>query len=160
MARKLSPTPLLVARFEMIHEQQTEVRTDEGAAAKSHDGHAGRHARAIGKPFHQSRNRRNVTQTEPATANHPVTKIDDPKLVPPDAKAEMIKPPLKQRAAVNIVLRGPTRSTQRPKHRRRKSEKKMARLKIHASDGCDQSSGADLVTPMILVSGNLKTLNA
>ena len=36
----------------------------------------------------------------------------------------------------------------------------MARLKIHASDGCDQSSGADLVTPVILVSGNLKTLNA
>src|SRR5882724_1002133 len=71
----------------MVHEQQTEVRTDEGAAAKSHDGHAGRHARTIGKPFHQSRDRRNVTQTKAATANHSVTKIDDPKLVPPNAKS-------------------------------------------------------------------------
>jgi hypothetical protein len=62
--------------------------------------------------------------------------------------------------AVNIVLRGPTRSTQRPKIAAESPRKKMARLKIHASDGCDQSSGADLVTPMILVSGNLKTLNA
>src|SRR3954453_16832853 len=70
----------------MVHEQQTEVRTDEGTAAKSHDGHAGRHARAIRKPFHQRRNRRNVPQTEPTTANHTVTKIDDPKLVPPNAK--------------------------------------------------------------------------
>src|SRR5580765_2312246 len=71
----------------MVHEQQTEVRTDKGAAAKSHNGHAGRHARAIGKPFYQRRHRRNVTQTEPATANHPVTEIDDPKLVPPNAES-------------------------------------------------------------------------
>src|ERR1700719_3981197 len=71
----------------MIHQPQTEVRTDEGAATKSHDGHAGRHARAVGKPFYQSRNRRDVTQTKAATANHSVTKIDDPKLVPPNAKS-------------------------------------------------------------------------
>src|ERR1043165_9638791 len=71
----------------MVHQQQTEVRTDEGTAAKSHDGHAGRHARAIGKPFHQSRNRRDVTQTEAATTYHSVTKINDPKLIPPDAQS-------------------------------------------------------------------------
>src|ERR671919_3025145 len=71
----------------MVHEQQTEVRTNKCAAAKSHNGHPGRHARAIGKPFHQSRNRRDVTQTKPATANHPVTKIDDPQLVPPNAES-------------------------------------------------------------------------
>src|SRR5215469_9672452 len=69
----------------MVHEQQAEV-ADEGTTAKSHDGHASRHAGAIGKPSHQSRNRRNVTQTEPATANHAVAKVDDPKLVPPNAK--------------------------------------------------------------------------
>src|SRR6516164_9136452 len=71
----------------MIHQQQTEVRADEGAPAKSHDGHARRHARAIRKPSHESRNRRNVAQTEAAAANHPVTKIDDPKLMPPNAKS-------------------------------------------------------------------------
>src|SRR5215813_7988541 len=74
--------------------------------------------------------------------------------------AEIIKPPQKQRAAVNIVLRGPTRSTQRPNTAADTPRKKIARLKIHASDGCDQSPGADLVTPMIFVRGNLKTLNA
>src|SRR5215467_13061610 len=117
----------------MVHEQQAEVRADESTTAESHDGHAGRHAGAIRKPSHQSRNRRNVTQTEPATANHAVAKVDDPKLVPPNAKGRDDKAAAKT---------------------------KMARLKIHASDGCDQSPGADLVTPMILVSGNLKTLNA
>src|SRR5712671_1549053 len=71
----------------MVHEQQTEIRTDEGAAAKSHDGHPGCHAGAIRKPLHQSRNRRNVTQTKTATSNHSVPKIDDPKLVPPNAKS-------------------------------------------------------------------------
>src|SRR4029450_12450736 len=127
----------------MVHEQQTEVRTDEGTAAKSHNGHASRHARPIGKPFYQGRNRRNVTQTEPATANHPITKVDDPKLVPPNAKSGDGKATAETEAAVNIVLRGPTRSTQRPKIAAESPRKKIARLKIQASDGCDQSPGAD-----------------
>src|SRR4030095_4274656 len=82
----------------MVHEQQAEVRADKGATAKSHDGHACRHARAIGEPSHQSRNRRNEPQPERATANHAVAKIDDPKLVPPNAKSRDDKPAAKTKS--------------------------------------------------------------
>src|SRR5882724_1200628 len=108
----------------MVHEQQTEVRTDEGAAAKSHDGHAGRHARTIGKPFHQSRDRRNVTQTKAATANHSVTKIDDPKLVPPNAKSGNDKTAAKTKSRGEHRLARADAFNPAPKHCRRKSEKK------------------------------------
>jgi hypothetical protein len=40
--------------FKMVHEQEAQVRSDKRAATEAHDGHAGRHAWAIGKPFHQS----------------------------------------------------------------------------------------------------------
>ena len=108
----------------MVHQQQTEVRTDEGAAAKSHDGHAGGHARPIGKPFHQSRNRRDVTQTEPATANHAVTKIDDPKLVPPDAKSGNDKAAAETKSGGKHSLARADAFDPAAEHRRRKSEKK------------------------------------
>ena len=72
----------------------------------------------------------------------------------------MMKPPPKQSAAANIVLRGPTRSTQRPKTAAERPRKKIARLKIQASGGWVQSPGAEAVTPITLVSGNLKTLKA
>ena len=59
-----------------------------------------------------------------------------------------------------MVRRGPTRSTHFPKIAADAPRKKIARLKIQASCGCDQSSGAELAMPMIFVSGNLKTLKA
>ena len=62
--------------------------------------------------------------------------------------------------AVAIVLRGPTRSTQRPKTAAEAPRKKMARLKIQASCGWVQSLGADCVMPSAFVRGSLKTLKA
>jgi len=85
---------------------------------------------------------------------------DDPKLVPPDAKSGNDKAAAETKSGSEHRLARADAFDPAPKHCRGKSEKKMARLKIHASEGCDQSSGADLVTPMVLVSGNLKTLNA
>src|SRR6476469_7647395 len=108
----------------MIHEQQTKVRTDEGTAAKSHNGHAGGHARAIGKPLHQSRNRRNVTQTEPTTANHSVTKIDDPKLVPPNAKSRNDKAAAKTQSGGKHGLAWSNAFDPAAENRSGKSEKK------------------------------------
>ena len=46
-----------VGDADAIHEEDVEVAGEEGAAAESHDGHAGRHAAAIGKPFHQRADR-------------------------------------------------------------------------------------------------------
>src|SRR5262245_14837050 len=91
----------------MLHEQQTKVRTDESAAAKSHDRHSCRHTWTIRKPFHQSRNRRNVTQAETATADHPITKIDDPKLVPPNAKSGNDKAAAKTKSGCKHGFPGP-----------------------------------------------------
>src|SRR6476620_11366374 len=108
----------------MIHEQQTKVRTDEGTAAKSHNGHAGGHARAIGKPLHQSRNRRNVTQTEPTTAKHSVTKIDDPKLVPPNAKSGNDKAAAKTKRGGKHSLAWSNAFDPAAENRSRKSEEK------------------------------------
>src|SRR5215831_15240542 len=106
----------------MHHEQQTKVRTDESAAAKSHDRHSCRHTWTIRKPFHQSRNRRNVTQAETATADHPITKIDDPKLVPPNAKSGNDKAAAKTKSGSEHRLARANAFNPAPKHCRRKSQ--------------------------------------
>src|ERR1044071_2353824 len=108
----------------MVHEQQTKVRTDERAAAKSHDGHACRHAWSIGKLSYQSRNRRNVSQTKAATANHSVTEIDDPKLMPPNAKSGYDKAAAKTKSRREHGFAWSNAFHPTAKNRRRKSEKK------------------------------------
>ena len=67
-----------------------------------------------------------------------------------------MKPPPKQSAATAMVLRGPTRSTQRPKTAAEAPRKKIAMLKIQASCGCVQSLGAGAVMPMAFVSGKFE----
>ena len=73
----------------------------------------------------------------------------------------MAKPPPKQSPDAIIVLRGPERSTHLPNTAADTPRNAMAMLKIHASCVWFQSCpDSDLVTPMILVSGSLNTLNA
>ena len=74
--------------------------------------------------------------------------------------AETRKPPPKHKAAVNIARRGPLSSTQRPSSAAELPRIKIARLKIQPSSVSFQSAGADLVMPINLVIGRLKTLNA
>ena len=68
-------------RGELAHQPDRQRRGDEGAAAKTHDRHSGRHAWAVGKPFDQGRHRRDVADTEPAAAEHAVAEIDEPDIV-------------------------------------------------------------------------------
>ena len=72
----------------------------------------------------------------------------------------MAKPPPKHSPDAIIVLRGPDRSTHLPKIAADAPSTAMAMLKITAIWLCVQSPSADLLTPMSLVNGSLKTLNA
>ena len=72
----------------------------------------------------------------------------------------MMKPPPKHSAAVNMALRGPPSSTQRPSSAADNPRKKMPRLKIQPRSVSSQSPGAGLVMPMSLVIGRLNTLKA
>src|SRR5882757_679987 len=74
--------------------------------------------------------------------------------------AETKNPPEKHSADANIDLRGPTRSTQRPKTAADEPRKTMAIEKIQPTSFKFQSPGAVCVSPMSLVSGRLKVENA
>ena len=52
---------------------------------KPHDGHAGRHAALVGKPFDERRDRRNVTEPKPDTANDAGADPQQPQLMRDDA---------------------------------------------------------------------------
>src|SRR5579875_416335 len=72
----------------------------------------------------------------------------------------MMKPPPKQSAAVNIALRGPTRSSQVPVKAAERPRNTIPRLKIQPSWVSLQSPGTDFVIPISRVIGPLKTENA
>src|SRR6476619_2708379 len=72
----------------------------------------------------------------------------------------MKKPAAQHKAAVNIALRGPPSSTQRPNTADEAPRKKIASEKIQPSWVNFQSPGADCVMPSSLVIGRLSTLNA
>src|SRR5580698_8422777 len=74
--------------------------------------------------------------------------------------AETMNPPAKHSAATNIDLRGPTRSTQRPKTAADEPRNTIAMEKIQPTSFKFQSPGADCVTPSNLVSGRLKVEKA
>ena len=67
-----------------------------------------------------------------------------------------MNPPEKHNAAVNIAMRGPTRSTQRPNTAADRPRKTMAMEKIQPSSGKFQSPGAEAVIPSSRVIGRLK----
>ena len=70
----------------MCHQPDRERRGDESGSAKAHDGHAGRHAGTIWKPFNQGRHGRDVTKAEAAAAQDAITQINDPEIVDIDAE--------------------------------------------------------------------------
>ena len=82
---KASATPTWVGVENCCHQPDRERRGDEGAAAEAHDRHAGRHARTVGEPFDQGRDRRDVAKAEAEAAEESVTEIDDPEIVDIDA---------------------------------------------------------------------------
>ena len=59
-------------------------RADHGAAAEAHDGHAGRHAAAVGKPFDQGRDGGDVAESEAAAADDAGAEPHQPKLMDVD----------------------------------------------------------------------------
>ena len=67
--------------LETVHQQIGERRADHRAAAEAHDGHAGRHAAPVGKPFDQRRNRRDVADPQANAADDPQAQPHDPKLM-------------------------------------------------------------------------------
>ena len=76
------------------------------------------------------------------------------------ANAESKKPPAHRQPAVNIALRGPPSSTQRPNTAAEPPRNSIASEKIQPSSVSFQSPGADCVMPMSLVIGRLNTLSA
>ena len=71
--------------LEIVHQQVGQRRADHGAAAEAHDGHAGRHAAAIGEPFHQRRHRRDVAEAKADAADHAGAEPQQPELMRVDA---------------------------------------------------------------------------
>ena len=67
------------------------------------------------------------------------------------------KPAPKQQAATNMALRGPTRSIQVPNSAADAPSTAKAMLNTQPTVASAQSSGAEWVMPMSLVSGALKT---
>src|SRR5690242_8122180 len=74
--------------------------------------------------------------------------------------ADSRKPPAHRHPAVNIALRGPPSSTQRPNSADEMPSMAIAIEKIQPSWVSFQSPGADCEMPSSLVIGRLKTLNA
>ncbi len=74
--------------------------------------------------------------------------------------AEMKKPPAQHSPAVNMALRGPPSSTQRPISAADTPSTKIAIEKIQPRSVSFQSPGAEFVTPISLVIGRLNTLSA
>src|SRR5882757_8293018 len=70
------------------------------------------------------------------------------------------KPPPKHRAETNMDLRGPTRSTQRPKTAADRPRRTMAIENVQPTSVNFQSDGAEWVMPINLVRGKLKVENA
>ena len=111
--------------LEVIHQQIGERRADHGAATESHDGHAGRHAAPVRKPFDQRRDRRDVTEAEADAADHAGAEPHQPELMDVDAeRAEISRPPHQHSAATTPALRGPTRSSQPPQSRPRRQARR------------------------------------
>src|SRR5271166_5859406 len=74
--------------------------------------------------------------------------------------AATMKPPPKHNAAVNIDLRGPTRSTQRPKTAADSPRMAIAIEKVHPTSVNFQSEGSECVMPSNLVNGKLNVEKA
>lgn len=58
--------------------------TDKCPAAEAHDGHPRGHARAVGKPLDERRDRRDVAQSKADATQDAVAQIEDPELVEVD----------------------------------------------------------------------------
>src|ERR1700735_3108222 len=71
-----------------------------------------------------------------------------------------MNPPPKHRAATNIDMRGPTRSTQRPNRAAATPRTAIAIENVQPTSVNFQSAGADWVIPISLVSGKLKVEKA
>ena len=71
-----------------------------------------------------------------------------------------MKPLPKHSAATNMDLRGPTRSTHLPKTAAESPRMAIAMEKVQPTSVSSQSSGADWLRPISLVSGKLKVEKA
>ena len=74
-------TEIIRSPVEQLQKVFLERRADHRPAAEAHDGHARRHAAAIGKPANQRADRRDITQSQSATADHAVAQVQQPQLV-------------------------------------------------------------------------------
>ena len=66
---------------ENFHQFGSQGRADHGATTKAHDGHACGHATAVGEPFDQGTDRRDVAQAQTNAANKARAQQHHPKLV-------------------------------------------------------------------------------
>ena len=73
-------------RGELHHEVGCERRTNHGPTAEAHDGQTRSHAPAVGEPFDQGRDRRDVAETQADAANHARANQHHPELVKVHAK--------------------------------------------------------------------------
>ena len=150
----------VVCRPEYAHQPHRKRGGDEGAAAEAHDGHAGRHARPVGEPFDQGRDRRDVADAEPAAAKHAITEIDDPEIV--DIGADR-----GNEEAARPAQRGGEHRPARAAFLDPAAENRRGEAKEEDRKGEDPAEFGEipiarrrLQMPMSLVIGRLKTLKA
>ena len=84
--RQRESTDRIGAAAKAVHQDGGKRRADHGAAAEAHDGHAGRHAAAVGEPLDEGRDRRDVAEAEADAADDAGADPHQPELVDVDAE--------------------------------------------------------------------------
>ena len=103
-----------VGHADAVHEEDVEIAGEKGASAEAHDRHSGSHAAAVGKPFHERTDRRDVAESAAHAADdaHPRNTSTGCSDRETDAADDQSRP--KNSAAAVAAARGPRRSTHGP----------------------------------------------
>ena len=97
--------------------------TQHRAAAKAHYRNARRHPASIGKPTNQRTNGRDIPESQSATADYPVTEVNQPQLATNDSEPTDDKPSAPATCGYDTNLARPHCLKPAPAYRRRQTEK-------------------------------------
>ena len=119
---------------EMLHQVRRQRRADHGAAAKSHDRHAGGHAAPVGEPLDQRRHRRDVAQPQANATNHARAQHHQPELVQvhPQRRHQHAAAPAQRRHHPGLARPGPLQPTAPKRRTQTQQDKKQG---VHPAQG-------------------------
>ncbi len=154
------PTPVLVALLKVFMRRRLRFEPMKAPPPKPMIAMPVAMPGAIGKPFHQGGNRRDVTEPEPAAAEHAVAEIDQPELVPPDPKSGNDEAAAKTERGHRHRLARTDPFHPAPENRRGSAEEEDGEAENPGQLRLRPVVRRGSVIPIALVSGSLKTLKA